>query len=199
VAGVLGATSGSTNGAAMRALSVGWGVPAGADDERREAVLALSRATHGAPGALIAAGVIAAIGSWSLEGAAVDTIWEGAVAEAVRLREVLGADVPLDGLAAAVEDRWEPPAVGISLDAMETVAAVLHVLCRAEGLRDGIEASIRLGGDTDTVAAIVGGILGVGEADPAEALPWLPLVRLPDAALLDRLTAASRRRAPRSA
>jgi ADP-ribosylglycohydrolase len=188
--GVLGATTGATNGAAMRALSIGWGVPADAEDERREAVLALSRATHGAPGALISAGVIAAIGSWSLEGAGIDAICEEAVTEAARLREMLGADLPLDDLAAAVEGGWEPPAAGVSLDAMETAAAVLHVLRQADGLRDGIEASVRLGGDTDTVAAIVGGILGVRGAEPEEELPWLPLVRLPDPSLLDRLAAA---------
>jgi ADP-ribosylglycohydrolase len=188
--GSLGATSGATNGAAMRALAVGWAVPGDADEARRDLVLALSRATHGAPGALIAAGVVAAMAGRALEGAAIDAICEDAVAEAARLREVLGTEIALDALAAAAEGAWEPPAAGVSLDAMETAAAVLHVLRGlrpADDLNNAIEASIRLGGDTDTVAAIVGGILGAGGADPEGELPWLPLVRLPDPALLDRL------------
>jgi ADP-ribosylglycohydrolase len=191
--GELGATSGATNGAAMRALAVGWAVPGDADETRRDLVLALSRATHGAPGALIAAGVVAAMAGRALEGTAIGAICDDALAEATRLREVLGAEVALDALAAAAEGAWQPPAAGISLDAMETAAAVLHVLRglrSADGLSDAIEVSIRLGGDTDTVAAIVAGILGAGGADPERELPWLPLVRLPGPDLLDWLARA---------
>jgi len=187
--GSMGVASGTTNGAAMRVLAVGWAAPADNPAVRREMALALSRATHGAPGALIAAGVVAAMGSWSLAGSSIDSLCREAVAEAARLREALGADVPLDQLAAAADGTWTPPAAGISLDAMETAAAVLHVLRGARGLSDGIETSVRLGGDTDTVAAIVGGILGVRDEDPEDALPWLSLVQLPDPALLDRLAA----------
>lgn len=186
-AGSLEAPSGATNGAAMRVLAVGWAVPGEAGEVRRDLALALSRTTHGDPRALIAAGVVAAMAGWALEGKGIDSLCEHAVAEAARLREILGSDVSLDALAAAAAGSWEPPAAGISLDAMETATAVVHVLRHAEGLSDGIEASVRLGGDTDTVAAIVGGILGVGDADPEGDLRWLSLVRLPDPALLDRL------------
>jgi ADP-ribosyl-[dinitrogen reductase] hydrolase len=187
--GSLGVTSATTNGAAMRALAVGWGAPREDPEARREMVLALSRATHGAPGAQVAAGVVAALADWSLEGRPIRSLWEDAVAEAARLREILGVDIPLDNLAAAADGAWAPPVGGVSLDAMETAAAVLHVLREAEGLSEGVEASIRLGGDTDTVAAIVGGILGTRDEGPEETLPWLPLVRLPDPVLLDRLAA----------
>lgn len=184
--GLLGARDGGTNGAAMRALPIGWATPVDAVEERRRWVLAISRATHGAPGALIAAGAIAAMGSWSLEAASSEAVCEAGCAEALALREALQADVDGEILQAAAEGSWTPPAGGVSLDAMETLAAVLHVLRRTAGLADGIETAIRLGGDTDTVAAIVAGILGSRGADPAE-LPWIGLVQLPDASLVDEL------------
>lgn len=185
--GLVGATDGGTNGAAMRALPIGWATPVDDPELRRRRVLSLSRATHGAPGALIAAGTVAAMGSWSLERISIEAICDGASAEAAALRGALHADVKIDALEAAAEGAWTPPAAGVSLDAIETAAAVLHVLRGADGLAEGIEAAIRLGGDTDTVAAIVAGVLGGRGADPAEELPWLRLVQLPDASLVNEL------------
>jgi len=184
---LLEAAEGGTNGAAMRALPIGWATPADDPGLRRRRVLSLSRTTHGAPGALIAAGTVAAMGSLSLVQVSIEAICEGASAEVAALREALQADVEIDALADAAEGAWTPPAAGVSLDAIETAAAVLHVLSSTEGLADGIEAAIRLGGDTDTVAAIVAGVLGARGADPAEELPWFGLVQLPDASLVDEL------------
>jgi ADP-ribosylglycohydrolase len=42
-----------------------------------------------------------------------------------------------------------------------------------------------LGGDTDTAAAIVGGILGCQVEDVETAVPWLPQVVLPESQLID--------------
>ena len=47
------------------------------------------------------------------------------------------------------------------------------------------EASRRLGGDTDTTAAIVGGILGCQLQDVTADIPWLPRVLLPESALIE--------------
>ena len=185
--GSLEAAGGGTNGAAMRALPIGWATPVDDPELRRRRVLSLSRATHGAPGALIAAGTVAAMGNLSLERISIQAICEGASAEAAALRETLQAEVGIDALEAAAEGAWTPPATGVSMNAIETVAAVLHVLRNAAGLADGIETAIRLGGDTDTVAAIVAGVLGVRCSDPAEALTWLDVVQLPDAELVDEL------------
>ena len=69
---------------------------------------------------------------------------------------------------------WEPPANGISLDPYETVAAVLWCATRATSLRSGLVSAVQLGGDTDTVAALVGGLMGgklTAEQVRAE-LPW---------------------------
>jgi ADP-ribosylglycohydrolase len=77
---------------------------------------------------------------------------------------------------------WEPPTNGISLDPYETVAAALWCATRATSLRSGLVSAVRLGGDTDTVAALVGGLVGgklTAEQVRAE-LPWHQLVVLPE-------------------
>src|SRR5205823_11756029 len=69
---------------------------------------------------------------------------------------------------------WELAANGVSLDPYETVAAVLWCATRATSLRSGLVNAVQLGGDTDTVAALVGGLLGgklTAEQVRAE-LPW---------------------------
>ena len=77
---------------------------------------------------------------------------------------------------------WEPPASGISLDPCETVAAVLWCATRATSLRSGLVSAVQLGGDTDTVAALVGGLMGSTlTAEQVHAdLPWHQLVVLPE-------------------
>jgi ADP-ribosyl-[dinitrogen reductase] hydrolase len=68
---------------------------------------------------------------------------------------------------------------------------VVHVLRHAERnrleLADALRYAVSLGGDTDTIAAIVGGILGSRLEDVA-GIPWLPRVALPDNATLDAVS-----------
>ena len=79
---------------------------------------------------------------------------------------------------------WEPPASGISLNPYETVAAVLWCATRTASLRSGLVNAVQLGGDTDTVAALVGGLMGCNlTAEQVRAdLPWHQLVVLPEPA-----------------
>lgn len=53
---------------------------------------------------------------------------------------------------------------------------------RAPSLRDGLVSAVLLGGDTDTVAALVGGLMGCRlTAEQVRAnLPWHRLVVLPE-------------------
>jgi len=77
---------------------------------------------------------------------------------------------------------WDPPANGISLDPYETVTAALWCATRATSLRNGLVSAVRLAGDTDTVAALVGGLMGcklTAEQVRAE-LPWHSLVVPPE-------------------
>jgi ADP-ribosyl-[dinitrogen reductase] hydrolase len=175
----------STNGAAMRALPVGWVLPHSQAERRRQVAIAMSQATHADPAALVAACVIATCGSWTLEGASPSMLLEAAVEEARRAAEAVTTDARLAEMLTQVSaGTWEPPANGISLDPYETVAAVLWCATRATSLRSGLVNAVQLGGDTDTVAALVGGLMG-GKLTAEQVrieLPWYQLVTLPEPA-----------------
>jgi ADP-ribosylglycohydrolase len=65
--GELRAAGGSSIGAAMRALPFGWATSVAATEHRRELTIRLSRTTHGAPEAIISAGVVAGMAAWAIE------------------------------------------------------------------------------------------------------------------------------------
>jgi len=69
------------------------------------------------------------------------------------------------------------------LDPYDTVATALWCATRATSLRNGLVSAVQLGDtDTDTVAALVGGLMGgklTAEQVRAE-LPWHRLVVLPE-------------------
>lgn len=72
------------------------------------------------------------------------------------------------------------------LDAAATLAAVVHVVAaHGDDLDRAMRYAVSLGGDTDTVAAIAGGVLGCRDADAG--IGWLDQIMLPDGAELDRL------------
>ena len=106
-----------------------------------------------------------------------------AIEEAPQAAQEAGANARLAEMLTQVSaGTWEPPANGISLDPYETVAAALWCATRATALRSGLVNAVQLGGDTDTVAALVGGLLGgklTAEQVRAE-LPWHQLVALPE-------------------
>jgi ADP-ribosylglycohydrolase/tetratricopeptide (TPR) repeat protein len=173
----------ATNGAAMRALPIGWVLPHNQADQRRQVTIQLSRATHGDPAALVAACVIATCGSWALEGASPSLLLTVAVEEAREAAQALTTSTQLAQMLTQVaEETWAAPVNGISLDPYETVTAALWCATRARSLREGLISAVQLGGDTDTVAALVGGLMGsklTAEQVRAE-LPWNQLVILPE-------------------
>ena len=173
----------ATNGAAMRALPIGWVLPHDQAERRRQVTIAMSRATHADPAALAAACVIAACASWALEGASPSMVLEAAAEEAREAAQEVTADARLAEMLTQVSaETWEPPANGISLDPYETVAAALWCATRATSLRNGLVNAVKLGGDTDTVAALAGGLMGcklTAEQVHAE-LSWHQLVVLPE-------------------
>ena len=153
----------ATNGAAMRALPVGWVLPHAQADRRRQLAIEISRATHAAPAAVVAACVIATCASWALEGADPTLLLKVAADEAREAAQAVDTDARLAKMLTQVsEGTWTAPADGISLDPYETVTAVLSCVAQAPSLRDGPVNAVQLGGDTDTVAALVGGLLGCG-------------------------------------
>lgn len=190
-----------TNGAAMRVAPIGWAVPTDRPGLRRRLCEVVSAATHRAPAAVAAARVIAALASHALEGESVPALLEVAADEARRADEHVPptpADAVVDAVVDAAYGRWTPPSEGVSLDAVETVAAVVHVLREAPALAAALPYAVSLGGDTDTVAALVGGVLGAREPEGVAALGWLGPVDLGEYPALPDLAArlAALRAAP---
>jgi ADP-ribosyl-[dinitrogen reductase] hydrolase len=167
----------------MRALPIGWVLPHDQAERRRQVTIAMSRATHADPAALVAASVIAACASWALESASPSMLLEAATEEAREAAREAATEARLAEMLTQVSaGTWQSPANGISLDPYETVAAVLRSVTQATSLRSALVSAVQLGGDTDTVAALVGGLMGgklTAEQVRAE-LPWHHLVFLPE-------------------
>jgi ADP-ribosyl-[dinitrogen reductase] hydrolase len=180
---IVGSLGRATNGAAMRALPVGWVLPHDQAERRRHVTIAMSGTTHADPAALVAACVIAACASWALEGASPSMLLAAAAEEAREAAQAVTTEPRLAEMLTQVSaGTWEPPADGVSLDPYDTVAAALWCATRATSLRSGLVSAVQLGGDTDTVAALVGGLIGcrlTAEQVRAE-LPWHWLVVLPE-------------------
>ncbi|MBI5103429.1 MAG: ADP-ribosylglycohydrolase family protein, partial [Solirubrobacterales bacterium] len=162
--GAVVAEAGTTNGTLMRAPAVGWAI---ADPmRRREVAFALGRATHG--WAAAAAGVLVAdLAAWAVEG----RVLRHAVADTA--------------------EAWYLRPGGIGLGARDTFEALCNVVHRYDNPSKGIRAAVKLGGDTDTLAALVGGVLGCRDPWAVDRMRWLDEVALPEGldALGERLAA----------
>jgi ADP-ribosylglycohydrolase/tetratricopeptide (TPR) repeat protein len=185
--GEIRASGGDTNGALMRILPAGWAVPATHAERRREVVTRLTQVTHGAPIAAAAACAVAAMSSYALEGCTAADLMAVALDEFHELAgQAEAAAVWKRNLQAAADGTWRPGAAGVTLAAAETLAAIVHVLAACgEDVEGAMRYAVGLGGDTDTVAAITGGILGCRTTEVK--VGWLDRVMAPDAAELDRL------------
>jgi ADP-ribosylglycohydrolase len=184
--GELQATGGSSIGAAMRGLPFGWATPVAAAERRRQLTIRLSRTTHGAPEAIICAGLVAEMAAWAIEQHPIGAVVAAGVREAERLaRLYVLRPAVLRPLQQAASGRWRPSTGELTADAVTTIASVLHVLQEATSLVMAMKHAVALGGDTDTAAAIVGGLLGCQSEDVEAEIPWLPSVALPDAELIE--------------
>jgi ADP-ribosyl-[dinitrogen reductase] hydrolase len=184
--GELQATGGNSIGAAMRALPLGWATPVAAAARRRELTLRLSRTTHGAPEAIACACVVAEMAAWAVEQYPIGAVVAAGVREAEHLarRYALGPAV-LRPLQQAAGGEWRSSTVEVTANAVTTVASVLHVLREVRSLAMAMKHAVALGGDTDTAAAIVGGLLGCRSEDVEAEIPWLTNVALPDPELIE--------------
>jgi ADP-ribosylglycohydrolase len=188
--GELHAADGSSIGAAMRALPFGWATPVTATAHRRELTIRLSRTTHGAPEAIIGACVVAEMAAWAIEQHPVDAVVAAGLREAEDVAQQYALHpAALQTLRRATSGHWPPNRAGPTLDALSTVANVLHVLREARGLATAMKYAVALGGDTDTTAAIVGGILGCQLEDVGSQISWLSSVGMPDAELIEATAA----------
>jgi ADP-ribosylglycohydrolase len=165
---------GTTNGAAMRVAPVGIAVPVSDQESLLDAVVQASRVTHNSSIGIAAAAAVAAAVSAGVEGSdlstALDAAERAAAAGARRGHWAAGGDIAarirwargfvrgLDraDLADAVAD-----VIGTSVAAQESVVAAF-ALAEAVGDNplDALTLAAGIGGDTDTVAAICGAVLG---------------------------------------
>jgi ADP-ribosylglycohydrolase len=165
---------GTTNGAAMRVPPVGVAVPHTDEKALLDAVVAASRVTHNSSIGIAAAAAVAAAVSAGVAGAdlttALDAAERAAAAGARRGHWAAGGDIAARirwargfvrgrdraRLADAVAD-----VIGTSVAAQESVVAAFAL---AEALGDApldaLTLAAGIGGDTDTVAAICGAVLG---------------------------------------
>jgi ADP-ribosyl-[dinitrogen reductase] hydrolase len=188
--GELHATAGSSIGAAMRALPFGWVTAVTAAAHRRELTIRLSRTTHGAPEAIISACVVAEMAAWAIEQHPLDAVVAAGLREAEEVAQQHALHpATLQPLRRAANGDRPPTTAEPTLDGLTTMANVLHVLRGATGLATAMKHAVVLGGDTDTTAAIVGGILGCQLEDVGSQIPWLSSVGMPDAGLIEATAA----------
>jgi ADP-ribosylglycohydrolase len=175
-------TGGNTNGALMRSLPIGWALGIDRVEDRRAWVAELSEATHPGAEAVTAASIGAACAAWAIEDAPPALLLAIACEEATAVVASRGSDGRIIDLLAAIRDgSWEPDPAADELDPYETVARVLACVVRAPTVSEAVLLAVRMGGDTDTVAALVGGILGCRQtpATLRSGIAWIDQVNLP--------------------
>ena len=188
--GSLPTEGGNTNGAAMRAIPVGWAVPITDPERRRRWTIELSRATHPGPEAQCAACVVSACASWSLEGASTSLLLDIAIEEAATAAVLCHADPGLETALRAIRSgTWPAVRREITLDPYVTVVSAMHGIATTSDLEAALVAALRLGGDTDTVLALVGGLLGAtrGAGAVRGELRWLGAVALPSSEVIEQI------------
>lgn len=150
-----------SNGSVMRGVPVGIVYP---PDEVREVSLAASRVTHFDPVAGEASAFVNRMVSGICRGEEVDAAFRQALAAC--------PDPELRGL---LEDyRAYPPEP--SLDAVLCTHCAVRVFMEASSFREAVERAVNLGGDADTVGAIVGGLAGARFGFQAIPLSWLEVL-----------------------
>ncbi len=166
---------GTTNGAAMRVAPIGI-VRAGEFENALRDAVAASIPTHNSHNAIQGAAAVAcAVTEAMTPGTTIDQIIAAGQEGARRGREFgewswatplekrIELAVRIAHESKSVEDALEPlyNYVGVGLDPAESVATAFGVLAAARGdPMTAIFAGVNIGGDTDTVAAIAGGICG---------------------------------------
>lgn len=162
---------GATNGGAMRALPVGFATGPIEAARRKSIAGEFTRATHGDARATAAAFAIAAMGSYAVAGAPLLSVMAAGIEEA-------GA-YGRGELTSAAVGAWRAPEDGVPFDALPTVAAVMAALQAGAGSPGAVmRAAVGFGGDTDTVAALAGGI-AAARTGGLEGVDWLDGVALP--------------------
>ncbi|MDT7797116.1 MAG: hypothetical protein QOI78_549 [Actinomycetota bacterium] len=203
--------TGTTNGAAMRVTPVGIATPSEDLHALVDAVVATARVTHNTSLGIAAAAAVAAVVSAGVDGAslteALDAGERAAVVGGERGYWAAGGEIAarigwargwVRGMAHDAVADAVGKVIGTSVASQESVVAAFAL---AEAMGDDPAAALRLaaglGGDTDTVAAICGAMLGAAhgvDAIPADlAETVLRVNQLDLGPLVDELLALRRR------
>jgi ADP-ribosyl-[dinitrogen reductase] hydrolase len=119
--------------------------------------------------------MVAEMAAWAVDQHPVDAVVAAGLREAEQLAQQHALHpATLQPLQRTTRGDRPPTTAEPTLDAFTTVANVLQVLRGARGLATAMKHAVALGGDTDTTAAIVGGILGCQLEDVGGQIPWLP-------------------------
>ncbi|HYF34814.1 MAG TPA: ADP-ribosylglycohydrolase family protein [Prosthecobacter sp.] len=165
------------NGPAMRSAIIGAYF---ADDpfRRGEYVRASTRITHIDPKAEVAARAVADTAAWVIRGESVDQLlrsltslsadaeWQAAMRH---IKDATAAGMEVGGLVHRLGLSGGPSGY-----AYHTVPVALYAFLHHRGdYRNGLEAALNCGGDTDTVGAIAGALLGLSSGVSAIPAEWL--------------------------
>ncbi|MFY9262550.1 MAG: ADP-ribosylglycohydrolase family protein [Actinomycetaceae bacterium] len=162
---------GTTNGAAMRVAPVALTVPAQPLDNLVDAVVVASEITHGTSVALAGAAAVAAVVAAGIDGADKNAAIAYGI-EAAQLAGGRGHQAPRPDI--ATRARWAIPMlatadnkidalfhiIGTSMESHESVVAALAITALDISDWDAVCLAANAGGDTDTVAAMVGAMRG---------------------------------------
>ncbi len=161
------------NGAAMRAAPLGLLYYRDARERRRATELA-SSITHAHPLGIEGAIVIASAVAMAIRGDVdLDALREVCAQEEYRERLIRAKDL-LAGTSAAAEVRRQ---LGNGIAAHKSAVTAVYAFCRfPDDFRAMVEFVVELGGDTDTIGAMAGGIFGARNG--VGALPADLLARL---------------------
>jgi len=201
--GSTGAT-GTTNGAAMRVAPVGIARPTADPQALMACVRESCVLSHDTVQGIESAGLVAAAVSAGIEGAAPREAveralvlvedaspagsWTAHASVAARARRALTGAA---GLGDRALTRYVRTEVGTSLESTESVPAALVLAWHFHDRPfEGLLAAARLGGDTDTIAAIAGAVLGAGSGTGGFPREQVGLVRRVSGLRIDEVVPA---------
>lgn len=152
---------GFSNGGMMRTALAGLAFGTSESPTRRRWIQALTSATHSRPRAVECAQILAAGFA-----AALDSDDSRAVLKAMVLEVGNNEEISNETKVALSHwESWIPPEIGVSNDSLETLMAVMFVMARATKTQEAYSLACKLGGDTDTVAALSGSLFAATHTD----------------------------------
>lgn len=196
--------TGTTNGAAMRVTPIGIAFPTRDLHRFAQGVYASCRVTHDTRQGFTAAALVASAVSLGIEGAstrealstALDLVpcygtfgvWAPQASVTARLEEALtlaSSNSDDDSFLEAVKNQ-----IGTSVESNESIPCALALAYRYwDRPASGLLAAANLGGDTDTIGAIAGAVLGATTGMSAWPAQWWQKVRTVCAINLDQRVA----------